>query len=308
MGIIASFYKKKLVCRYDKDGIIPYLSHHDFEGLKQENYSFKNSRNVDISYFFYHYEKYDDSKIVLFLHGIGSGHTAYMQEINYLCKAGYRVLTLDYMGCDSSSGKNLLSMNEPTRDVMDLLNHLSLKEKIVLVGHSLGGYTALNTINLRNDINKAIIISGFLSLESELSGFIKSKTIVKSLLKYEQRVEKEYYGIDNISYLKHTSDSLLFIHSKDDQMVKYESSLGIIEKIDNSNIHTIKCDGKKHNPNYSYEAIKYMNDVFGEYNYLVKKKKLKTYIEKRDFMRDKSAFKMTIQDEVIMKEIVDFIK
>ena len=307
MGIFSKHYIKNFVGRYNKVVGIPYYSYQDFENLKQETYSFVNSDGIDISYFFYYYDNYKKDQIIVFCHGLGPGHTAYMAEINELAKAGYRVLTLDYRGCDKSGGDYIKSLNKPTRDVMDLLDYLKLKEKITLVGHSLGGYTALNVINLRKDINKAVILSGFIEISSLLMKFVPNKFILNRVLHFEKKIEPKYYGIDNISYLKTTKDEILYIQSIDDQMVPYDIGLQVVESIDNPNIKTIKETNKKHNPNYSESAIQYMDKVFGEYNRLVKEKKIKTDDDRIEYFKDVSLPRLVEQDPVIIKAIVDFI-
>ena len=308
MGLISRLYIKYFVCRYDKEVGVPYYSHLDFERLKQEASSFTNSKGIDIHYFFYNYDKYEKGKIVLFLPGIGPGHTAYLAEIESLAKNGYRVLTLDYTGCGESGGKNLGSLNAPTRDVIELLDHLKLKEQIFLVGHSLGGYTALNVIHLREDINKAVIMSGFLSVQSLALATLKKKFIVSRIMQYEQKVESQYYDIDNEWYLMNTKDKLFFIQSEDDQVVPYNISLKVVEGINNSNIKTLKVNNRKHNPNYTDEAVAYMNEVFGQYNYLLKKKKIKKDEDKIAYFKDVPIAKLTEQDEEVMKQIISFIK
>lgn len=307
MGIFSKHYIKNFVGRYNKVVGIPYYSYQDFENLKQETYSFVNSDGIDISYFFYYYDNYKKDQIIVFCHGLGPGHTAYMAEINELAKAGYRVLTLDYRGCDKSGGDYIKSLNKPTRDVMDLLDYLKLKEKITLVGHSLGGYTALNVINLRKGINKAVILSGFIEISSLLMKFVPNKFILNRVLHFEKKIEPKYYGIDNISYLKTTKDEILYIQSIDDQMVPYDIGLQVVESIDNPNIKTIKETNKKHNPNYSESAIQYMDKVFGEYNRLLKEKKIKTDNDRIEYFKDVSLPRLVEQDPVIIKAIADFI-
>ena len=307
MGIVSNLYKKKFVCRYDKEIGVPYYSYTDFNGLFEESFSFINSIKTEIHYFFYYYENYRTDKLILFCPGIGPGHYAYFAEIDALAKNGYKVLTLDYTGCGDSKGSHLRSLNAPTRDVEDLLKHLHLDIPVVLVGHSLGGYTSLNIINLNNNITKAVIMSGFLDIPSLVNSMIKSKFIASRILKYEQNVEKEYYALDNLSYLSNTKDDILFIQSKDDAVVPYEIALGKLSNISNSHLKTITLEDRKHNPNYSKSAIEYMNKVFVEYNYLLKKKKIKADSEKIEFFKDKSIQKMTEQDEKIIKSIVSFI-
>lgn len=308
MCLIKTIYKKLLIHRYDKDGIIPYLSASDFPGLLCEERTFVNSRDVNIHYYFYNYADYKKDKLILFLPGIGPGHTAYIAEINALCSRGYKVLTLDYMGCDKSEGESSISFNEPTRDVDDLLNYLNIEKNLIVVGHSLGGYTGLNIINLKHSITKAIIISGFLSIELQLQQWTKSNFLRKRILSIERKADDKYFGIDNLNYLRNTTDKLLFIQSNDDQVVSFANSLKIVREIHNPNIQTIEEAGKKHNPNYKLEAVNYMNEVFGTYNYLVKHRKLKTLEEKQKYMEDKSALRMTEQDEKIISRIIEFIE
>lgn len=308
MGKLLDIYLSNFITRYDKDGIIPYLSNDDFGELKKEELSFINSDGNKISYFYYYFNDYKDNKLVLFLHGIGPGHTAYMSEINEICKRGYKVLTLDYTGCDKSEGKTLNSINQPTKDVDELLNLLNIKEEIYVIGHSLGGYTTLNTINIHENIKKAVVISGFFSLRKELKHLMKLNLLVFSAMRYENKRCNNYNKIDNLKFLKSTQDKILFIHSTDDAMVSYKSAMGYIKnKVDNPNLSFITEENKKHNPNYSLDAIKYMNNVFGEYQQKISSKELDTLEKKKDFMKDKSARKMTIQDQNIWDKIFTFL-
>ena len=77
MGLITNMYQKSVLQRYDKDGAIPYYCPDDFPGLVCEQGSFRNTADVLIQYFEYHYEGCEQNKLVLFCPGIGPGHTAY---------------------------------------------------------------------------------------------------------------------------------------------------------------------------------------------------------------------------------------
>lgn len=307
MGIISHIYKKQFVCRYDKEVGVPYYSHLDFKGLHQEAYSFINSKGVDIHYFYYYYDNYQKDKVVMFCHGIGPGHTAYLAEIEALARRGFKVLTFDATGCDRSGGKYLGSLVNPTGDAIDLLNYLNLKEEVVLVGHSMGGLTTLNVINLRKEITKAVVLSGFLSAGTEISVILKNKFIFSRIMAYERKINPQYIDIDNIEYLKNTTDDIFFIQSSDDAMVPYETALKVVEGIDNPHIKTLRVENRKHNPNYTDEAVKYMNDVFYKYNCLIKDKKIKTDQDKIDYFKDVSLPDLVRQDEGMWDEIASFI-
>lgn len=307
MGLISRLYISKFVCRYDKEVGVPYYSHLDFKNLVQEPYTFVNSKGVDIHYFYYYYQKYKEDKIILFCHGIGPGHTAYLAEIEALCRRGYKVLTLDYTGCGESGGKYLGSLNEPTNDVNELLDLLKIDKPIILVGHSLGGYTALNVINMRKNVQKAVILSGFLSIESLALSLLKNIFIVSRILKYEGKVNPKIAKIDNYEYLKNTTDKLFFIQSEDDGMVPYSIGLKVVKEINNPHIKTLKFNGRKHNPNYTDEAVNYMNEVFGKYNTLIKNKQIKTDEGKINYFKDVSISRLTEQDETLFDQIDSFI-
>ena len=308
MGFIVNHYIKYFVHRYDKEVGIPYYSYQDFKDFKCEDNSFTNSYGINIRYFFYYYANYRTDKIILFCHGMGPGHTAYLAEIELLARRGYKVLTLDYAGCGESGGKYLGSLNKPTRDVIDLLNHLNLKEQIILMGQSMGGYTALNTLCLRKDITKAIAISPIVQIEPLLQLNTKSKFITKHLLRYERKVDREIFDIDIPKYLENTTDDVFVIQSTDDQMVPYGMSLKVIECIKNSHIKTKRYEGRKHNPNYTDNAISYMDSVFGKYYALLNEKKIQTDEDRINYFKDVSLAKLVEQDEQLFEEIVDFIE
>ena len=308
MGLILEAYKNNLLKRFDKDEAIPYYSHNDFGGLCYEENSFLNSINISISYFYYYRDGFIKDKLVIFLPGIGPGHTAYLKEINELTLMGYKVLTLDYCGCGASKGERLGSLNEPTRDVNDLLGYLDIKEEILLVGHSLGAYTALNIINEHDHIKKAVIISGFFSLYNQLKHFVKLGIVARILCNYEKKVESDYYDIDNLSYLSSTKDDLLFIHSIDDAMVGYKESTAIVKSLNNEHLKFLLANEKKHNPQYTYEAVKYMTETFSEYQKLIKNKTLDTLPKRKYFFSQKSIDKMTEMDKKVFSKIEEFLK
>lgn len=308
MGLIARKYREQLLCRYDKDGYTPYLSASDFPGLTVEEGSFVNTAGVSVAYFLYRYENCDPEKLVVFCHGLGAGHTAYLAEIEYLCRNGLRVLTLDYTGCDRSGGDGMLSVNRPTRDVIELLDYLRPAEELSVVGHSLGGYTALNVIRMTDKIKRAVILSGFLVSRQMLGHFIKSRLINYFVERAERKIDPEIARADNAAYLKTTSDRLLFVASRDDPMVSFSIGAGLAQTLGNDNLSFLVVDNKKHNPNYTPEALAFMQESFGTFNRLVAEGKLQTLEEKQAFFADKPASKMTAQDDAVMGEVVRFIK
>ena len=308
MGIIVNKYKQNFFRRYDKDPAIPYYSAADFPGLVCERGTFKNSAGDEICYFKYYYENHDKDKLILFCHGLGPGHTAYLAEIETFCRANYRVLTLDYAGCGESGGERLTSVNAPTRDVMELLEHLGIAEETVPVGHSLGGYTALNAVRLLPNAHKAVILSGFADVSDLMMGFVKLHLLANCVQRYEKKLLPQYGGADNFAYLASAQDRILWIHSSDDPVVNYKYNGGKVKKIKNPNVRVVTAENKKHNPQYARAALDDMNAWLGEYYKLVNEKKLVTPDEKKAFFADKPISRMTAQDPDVYAEILRFIE
>ena len=308
MGLIGKMYEKNFLKRYDKDEAIPYYCPGDFPGLICEENSFDNSAGVSVHYFRYWYPGYDPGKLVLFCPGMGPGHTAYLAEIETLCRAGYRVLTLDYTGCGSSGGERMDSVNAPTRDVMELLGLLRPEEELIPVGHSLGGYTALNIANLNDTVKRAVIISGFVSIADEMMGFVKFRLLANRIKRFEKKLDPRYGTLDNLDYLTSTQDKILWFHSTDDPMVNYKYNAGQVSKLGNPNLRVVTVEGKKHNPQYTAEALGTMNSWIGEYYRRIGEKQLETLEARKDYFSDKPIGRMTEQDPAVWDEIIKFIK
>ena len=177
----------------------------------------------------------------------------------------------------------------------------------MLVGHSLGGYTALNVVNLSPDIHRAVILSGFLSISDEMIGYVKLRLLADVIRHYEKKLDPKYGALDNHQYLKKSKDHLLFIHSTDDPMVNYPYNAGWVKTVDNPNVRLITVEGKKHNPQYTREALEAMNTWIGEYNRQVQSKQLDTLEAKKHYFEDKPIGKMTAQDPEIYREILGFL-
>ena len=307
MGIISKTYEKNFLQRYDKDEAIPYYCPDDFPGLTCDRGEFQNSANVTIRYFTYCYAEYDARKLVLFCPGMGPGHTAYLTEIETLCRSGYRVLTLDYTGCGESGGERMTSVNAPVRDAVELLDLLAPREEIIPIGHSLGGYTALTVANLLSAVKRAVVISGFVSIADEMMGFVKLRLLANRVKAFEKRLDTRYGAVDNSAYLKSTTDKLLWIHSTDDPMVNYKHNAGQVLKLNNPNVRVITVTGKKHNPQYSAEALNTMNTWMGEYFRKLKAKEFDSPEARKAYFDDKPISRMTAQDPAVFDEILRFI-
>jgi pimeloyl-ACP methyl ester carboxylesterase len=83
-----------------------------------------------------------DRPVVVFLHGAGMDHTAWMLQARYFAHHGRAVLSVDLPGCGRSEGPLLTSIEDLAGWALKLLDAVHAP-KAALVGHSMGALVAL---------------------------------------------------------------------------------------------------------------------------------------------------------------------
>ncbi len=316
-GLIEKIYRKMLYTRADDNGCLVYFTAENFDGLHREDYPFPSSLGHTLAGNFYYYDGFDENRLVIFDHGMGSGHTGYMTEIEKLCKAGFRVFAYDHTGCMKSGGETTNGFAQSLHDLDDAVKALKKDEKysslpISVIGHSWGGFSTLNISALHPDIEKAVAMSGFISVPQILKGFFKGPLapFCKKILALEAKSNPDYIRYSALETLKSTKTRVLVIHSEDDKTVSSKNNFDILqnELSGRENISFLRLTGKNHNPNYTDDAVKYKDAFFAEYQKALKKKALVTEEDKKAFKAKYDWGKMTAQDEKVWAEILKFMK
>lgn len=94
---------------------------------------------------------------VVFLHGFLENKSMWQQTVQHLPKK-YRCIALDLPGHGQSDNLGYVhSMDEMAEVVKALTDHLKLR-KVVLVGHSMGGYVALAMAEKYPDLIKGVVL------------------------------------------------------------------------------------------------------------------------------------------------------
>lgn len=316
MGIASFFYKKAFIKRYDDNHITHYFTYEDFPGLDAKPISFMTPQGFTVKGNVYSYPGANDKDLVVFCHGIGGGHRSYMREIEYLAQNGYEVLAYDNVGCFESEGSSIRGMTESLNDLDSCLTYLQSCEKykdrrISLVGHSWGGYAVGNILHFYKNIYSVGILATFDSLDVVFSlGFGgKLKMFKKGIIAYERKMNPKYVDCSLSQALENTTSKVVMIQSKDDSMISLNAGLDYVkERVHNPKVRFVTVEGKFHNPNYTEDAVRYMQTTFGEYNSLVKGKKLKTLEEKQAYMDQRDWMRMTQQDPAVWQEILENLK
>ena len=96
----------QLLTRQDNPHGIFYFTPEDFPGLQAHPWAFTAKQGHTLQGWFYHCGDPIPGRLLVFDHGLGNGHRAYMTEIAMLAQAGFLVYTYDHTGCMTSGGQS----------------------------------------------------------------------------------------------------------------------------------------------------------------------------------------------------------
>ncbi len=270
LDIVEKRYRSNVCIRYD-EGIIPYFKHENFPELQFVPHSFRGSEGQKLQGYFYHYGNPIPGRLVVFDHGLGGGHTAYLQEVNVMAKHGYLVFAYDHTGCMESEGADTNGLAQSLNDLNECIKELksidALKDRTIsVVGHSWGGFSTANIGALYPEITHLAVLSPIISikqmLRQSMGGVIALfRGYVQSLeLKWNPRFGKT----DAVESLKKTKAKVLIIQSRDDPTVNPKYHFDVLKRnlAEQKNITFMEVDGKGHNPNYTLAAAEYKRNFF----------------------------------------------
>lgn len=307
-------YKGMMHRRCDDTETVFYFCAKDFPKLSAKAHSFKASAGHTLQGWFYEYENAIPKRLVVFDHGFGGGHLAYMKEIELLCKHGYKVFAYDHTGCMMSGGKSPNGLAQSLCDLNDCITMLKADERfadydISVMGHSWGAFSALNISALHPEISRVVAISGFVSVEEMINTFFSGimKGYRKAILALERQSNPLFAEYNAVQSLKKSKTSALLIYSENDQMCRRRHYDILKAGLDGAeNIKFLLVSNKGHNPNYTEEAVKYLGE-FGRARAKILRKKNLTDEDKAKFVSSFDWQKMTEQDEAVWKEIFNHL-
>ena len=261
---IKDMYRSMLFPRQDNPHGIFYFGAEDFPGLLAHPYGFRSAQGHELNGFFYHYDSPRPGRLVVFDHGLGNGHRAYLREVEMLCRAGWLVFTYDHTGCMTSGGEDIRGFAQSLADLDDCFKALKAEPalqgyRFSVMGHSWGGFSTMNIASLHPEITHVVSMSGFVSVERMIRQFLPGFMggYVPALVKMEQENNPQYVRISALESLRKTNAKVLLIYSADDKTVHkknhYDPLFAALQN--KKNIEFLLVDGKDHNPNYTSDAV-----------------------------------------------------
>ena len=308
---IETAYMDAVYARVDETKAVFYFSSEDFPGLEKEPLVLRSSKGHRLQGYFYSYPNPKPGRLVVFEHGLGSGHRGYMKEIEILAKRGFLVFAYDHTGCMESGGEETGGFSQSLRDLDDVLTALKKQcpdRSIAVVGHSWGGFSALNISKFHPDVSHIVAISGFISVEAILKQTLG--IFYKKIYNREKKKQPDYMRCHAIRTLARSKSKVLIIHSSDDKIVKCKRHFDVMRKAlaGYENINFLEVSRKRHNPNYTRAAVKYKDKFFKTYKRALKRNYFETERDEELFAERFDWDRMTEQDMTVWESIFEALE
>ena len=311
---IEKMYRANLFVRQDNPSGIFYFSPADFPGLQAHPYTFSARAGHPLKGYFYHYADPIPGRVLVFDHGMGNGHRAYLREIETLARAGYLVFSYDHTGCMESGGESTNGFAQSLSDLDACMTALKAEPALAgrsfsVMGHSWGGFSTMNIAALHPEITHVVSISGFVSVERIVNQMFGGllRFYRKSLLALERRSTPVYADFNAADSLKNTTAKVLLIYSADDSVVSKAHHYEVLREAlaGKDNIRFLLVEGKDHNPNYTADAVAYKNAFFAAFTQADKKMQLVSNAQQEAFMARYDWRRMTEQDPDVWSAILE---
>jgi len=153
--------------------------------------------SFDKSKIYYEISRNDRNKdFLVFIHGIGVNHTMFKYERNHFIKKNFNVIVLDLRGHGlSENNKEKLTLKDFAKDLELILRKEKVK-KVILVGHSMGGFIAIKFYSLFRKYVKSMVLvnsSYALTLRTVRYSFLPIGFLIGLLIYIKFRIFKHKY-------------------------------------------------------------------------------------------------------------------
>ena len=256
--------------------VVKYRYDHYQSHYPREEVSFLSGKNHLRGFL---YGDKDADRLLVFSHGLGSGHEDYINEIIYMVDAGYLVFAYDGTGSGMSEGKSTVGLLQSALDLDAAFDYIhssdALKDlPVYLMGHSWGGFAAAEALGRHENIVAAVDLAGYaypadllIDQGSQMMG--QDLSAMKILFNISQLLT---YGPKNflrnaVDSINSTDTPILLVHGNQDEMISLDkiSIIAYQDKLTNPNVQTLIITAEGQNDHngilHSAEAVPHIAEL-----------------------------------------------
>lgn len=234
----------------------------------RENVQFTSGKNT-LQGYIYGLENLEAEPkgLLVFAHGIGSGHESYINFLMWFADRGWVVFAYDATGSCTSEGDGTVGLVQSALDLDAALTYAEQDDRfdglpVCLLGHSWGGFAVGGVQNFDHELTAACTLSGY-AYPLEMLQHGAEETVGKPLagvfrpfaLGYNRLMFGQYAGLNAVDGINHAGIPVLIAHGELDTDVPYEG-ISILSKRDeitnpNAVFYTITGPYANHNSYFS---------------------------------------------------------
>ncbi len=290
-------------------------------GIKRLPFVHKLKGQETIQGYLYFQEDYGDKPLVILSPGYGDTHLQYLFDIRMLTLNGFLVLAYDQYGTGMSSGRSMGYMAKGGKILDGILKDIEGRDvfkghKVILYGHSWGGYCVLSVLGKHPEIAKCVarapidnpvlapLETGKLILGGFLMDLCKPMAVLVSFIWHGPSAFKTAHGS-----LRHnnTTKVLITASAKDRVVPLMVSPIHCLKKHPQENVATIVWPSRvAHNDLVSDDSLK---------EYAAKAKEWKVLATAKDYPNSLNEFTDSLNreelirpDEKAQDAILNFLK
>ena len=226
--------------------VADYFYDHYKDAYPRRNVSFCSGKNRLQGYIF---GEENTKGLLVFAHGINSGHESYLREILWMVDAGWRVFAYDATGSCTSEGRGTTGLVQSALDLHAALTYVESDETlkglpVCLMGHSWGGYAVAAGLYFDHGVKACASISGYSDgIEMMMSFAGTNMGKVTTLLRPFAYLEHlflfgKYATLTAVDGINRANVPVMLVHGTNDTLVRYDTT-GIVahrDEITNPNL------------------------------------------------------------------------
>ena len=223
-----------------------YFYEHYKDRYPRRNVSFYSGKNRLQGYIF---GEQNSKGLLVFAHGINSGHESYIQEIVWMVDQGWRVFAYDATGSCTSEGIGTTGLIQSALDLHAALTYVESDETlknlpVCLMGHSWGGYAVAAGLYFDHKVKASASIAGYSDSIQMMMRFAgatmgKATALLRPFAYLEHLILfGKYATLTAVDGINRANIPVMLIHGTGDELVRYDIT-GIVahrDEITNPNV------------------------------------------------------------------------